>query len=146
MVKCPDCGQLWEKTSKRRSNRCAPCRSIFEKAYRARRKAEGRPIVSTKMPREYHVEYEKAYYSRPEIKIHRAALQRSYVRDPERRVRHEARWKVRRALLAGRLKRRPCEVCGETRVDAHHDDYTKPLDVRWLCRRHHFEHHSKTGG
>jgi hypothetical protein len=35
----------------------------------------------------------------------------------------------------------PCEVCKETNVDAHHDDYNKPLDVRWLCKKHHREHH-----
>jgi hypothetical protein len=28
-------------------------------------------------------------------------------------------------------------TCGEPRVDAHHDDYARPLDVRWLCRPHH---------
>lgn len=48
---------------------------------------------------------------------------------------------VNNAVRHGRLVRGPCEVCGEKKVDAHHDDYTKPLDVRWLCRKHHLELH-----
>jgi len=29
------------------------------------------------------------------------------------------------------------------KAEAHHDDYSRPLDVRWLCKRHHEEaHHS----
>ncbi len=36
------------------------------------------------------------------------------------------------------LEPQPCEVCGSTvRVVAHHDDYSKPLEIRWLCRSHH---------
>ena len=35
----------------------------------------------------------------------------------------------------------PCEVCGELKVEAHHDDYYKPFEVRWLCGHHHREHH-----
>ena len=45
------------------------------------------------------------------------------------------------SIRDGRLIRKPCEVCGEIKVDAHHDDYERPLDVRWLCRTHHSEHH-----
>lgn len=45
---------------------------------------------------------------------------------------------VRYALRTGRLHWKPCEVCGSDYwVDAHHDDYAKPLDVVWLCRKHH---------
>jgi hypothetical protein len=47
------------------------------------------------------------------------------------------------AIRDGRLIRQPCEVCGALNVEAHHDDYSKPLTVRWLCRRHHLEHHGK---
>ncbi len=31
----------------------------------------------------------------------------------------------------------PCEVCGDHRVERHHEDYTQPMHVRWLCREHH---------
>lgn len=56
--------------------------------------------------------------------------------------RKRAGWLVQNAICKGRLVRQPCEVCGTRRyVDAHHDDYTKPLDVRWLCRSHHQLHH-----
>lgn len=48
---------------------------------------------------------------------------------------------VSTAIRDGRLQRQPCEVCGDT-AQAHHDDYSKPLDVRWLCVKHHAEHHT----
>ena len=48
------------------------------------------------------------------------------------------------AIRNGSLQRGTCEVCGAERVDAHHDDYSKPLDVRWLCRRHHLQLHRGT--
>lgn len=52
---------------------------------------------------------------------------------------------VQRAKERGELKRQPCEVCGEVSVVAHHDDYAKPLDVRWLCRSHHQKWHIEHG-
>jgi hypothetical protein len=52
----------------------------------------------------------------------------------------------RQAILAvSKLKRQPCEVCGIIDADAHHDDYAKPTEVRWLCRSHHRKHHAKFG-
>lgn len=50
---------------------------------------------------------------------------------------------VKNAIRRGRLVRLPCEVCGAAKAQAHHDDYSKPLDIRWLCRAHHMEHHRK---
>jgi hypothetical protein len=49
---------------------------------------------------------------------------------------------VRSALRRGLLQRGVCEVCGEEKTDAHHDDYEQPRKVRWLCRRHHQQHHA----
>lgn len=49
------------------------------------------------------------------------------------------------AIRDGRLEKQPCEVCGEAQVHAHHDDYAKPLEVRWLCSKHHNEWHNVHG-
>lgn len=51
--------------------------------------------------------------------------------------------KVLNALVAGKIKKYPCEVCGAEPAEAHHDDYNRPLDVRWLCKQHHTEWHKK---
>ena len=45
------------------------------------------------------------------------------------------------AVRDGRLVRKPCGVCGAAKAQAHHDDYSQPLAVRWLCRAHHLAHH-----
>ena len=51
----------------------------------------------------------------------------------------------KRALINSTIKRGPCEACGYQHGEAHHDDYAKPLEVRWLCRSCHQKHHSKFG-
>lgn len=63
-------------------------------------------------------------------------LRRHRLRHPERAA---ARTAVSNAIRDGRLIRQPCEVCGSVKAQAHHDDYTKPLDVRWLCFKDHRE-------
>jgi hypothetical protein len=57
-------------------------------------------------------------------------------------LKHRVRALTRTYIARGVLIKQPCEVCGtEEKIEAHHDDYMKPLDVRWLCRFHHREHH-----
>lgn len=51
--------------------------------------------------------------------------------------------KVYTAIRNGSLKKKPCEICGETGAHAHHEDYRKPLDVKWLCALHHKDIHRK---
>ena len=59
--------------------------------------------------------------------------------NPEKYLAHIA---VQRALASGDVVKGRCEICGDPTVDAHHDDYRKPLAVRWLCRRHHTRVHA----
>lgn len=48
------------------------------------------------------------------------------------------------AIKSGKLLREPCEVCGSiSKIHAHHEDYSEPLEVVWLCKKHHIERHKE---
>jgi len=122
---------------------CLPCRRSNEREWREKRKAEGRPVVSTKLPREWHKQYEREYYSDPENKKRIAANMRRYAKDPRLQQKHKARWMTSRAIKLGRLLKTPCVACGESKSEAHHADYSKPLEVIWLCRACHSKTHQE---
>jgi len=50
------------------------------------------------------------------------------------------------AIRNKKIIKEPCEKCGSLITYAHHDDYSKPLTVRWLCDYHHREWHKINGG
>jgi len=54
-------------------------------------------------------------------------------KNPEKVAAHR---KVFVAKRNGTLKQEAC-FCGSTNTQAHHDDYSKPFQVRWLCKKHH---------
>ena len=143
---CRVCNNEYEATKhqiKRNSFICPSCRREYEKTWRESRRARGLKCCGNHT---WDEEKKKAYYAKhysdPIVKRRRADAQNRYRNDPKLRMRHEARWQARRAIKTGVLVKKPCEVCGSiTRVQAHHDDYFKPLEVRWLCAKHHLEHH-----
>jgi len=46
---------------------------------------------------------------------------------------------VNQLIDKGELIRKDCEICGKKRADAHHSDYSKPLQIKWLCHEHHMQ-------
>ena len=68
-----------------------------------------------------------------------SASSRYRKRFPEKIIAHRL---LNNSIKSGKLKRMPCELCGKPNSQAHHDDYSKPLEVRWLCVRHHQDHHN----
>lgn len=66
--------------------------------------------------------------------------------NPKAKWAHQA---LRSALSRGLIERGPCEVCGAIHgkdgaiIHGHHDDYDKPMAVRWLCPLHHRQHHAR---
>lgn len=67
----------------------------------------------------------------------REYLDRHIERYPEK---HAARLIVASAIKSGFIQRQPCVKCG-LKAQAHHEDYSKPLDVIWYCPKHHAERH-----
>ena len=84
--------------------------------------------------RERRRQKEKAWRAKhPEI--YRERIRRTKLKYPEK-VR--ARNTLNNAIQAGKLERQPCALCGKV-AQAHHRDYSKPLEVEWLCSVHHGE-------
>ena len=53
---------------------------------------------------------------------------------------------VNNAIKNKKLFKEPCCVCGATEnIHAHHDDYLKPLNIRWMCAMCHHRWHSLHG-
>ncbi len=89
-------------------------------------------------------EYIRAYYrEHPERRTKYGPAQRAYEHlryhsDPEYRFRKKARNAVCIRVARGTMTPEPCSLCGSSwGVCAHHNDYTRPLDVTWLCSEHH---------
>ena len=84
-------------------------------------------------------DYDRVYYQSP---VGKESHHRSYLKcrknNPDKR---KARDAVNHAITAGKLIRpSTCESCKEKKfVEGHHKDYSKPLDVDWLCLKCHRE-------
>ena len=148
---------------------CKECTSVYQKSYRARNRDEliayskaywrknkealkeyhrkyfqdNKENIMTKH-REYdknHLEqrreYNKKYYRTHPDRVKESG-NRYRRNNPEKRKAHLL---VQYAIRKGELLPQCCEYCGVQKAEAHHDDYNKPLEVRWLCHKCHMEWH-----
>lgn len=63
----------------------------------------------------------------------------------EEKVKANARSYANVYLKRGLLIKQPCNLCGSPDSQMHHEDYTKPLKVDWLCRPCHLKLHGVHG-
>jgi hypothetical protein len=62
---------------------------------------------------------------------------------PEFLQKRTAQQALKSAVRDGKLVRQPCEACAKNghvqygTSHGHHEDYSKPLEVIWLCSLHH---------
>jgi len=99
----------------------------------------------------------KVYDKKRAILPHRVKAREDYAKSPHgkeicgavkkrwidrNKEKHAAHWAIRNAIKRGKMQQKPCEKCGAQKAHAHHHDYSKPLDVVWLCPPHHKQAHA----
>lgn len=132
------------KSPRSRSGRAWKCKSCIKAAVKKNREAN----------KEYYLMYDRERANMPS----RVAARKAYAktnaakqsmakgnakwvtRNPEKRAAHIV---VGNAIRDGRLTKQRCAECGSEKAQAHHEDYSKPLDVTWLCAGCHAAHHKK---
>ena len=82
------------------------------------------------------------YMQRPDVRNRATQYKAEYNRTVHR-YKREANTALSNAVRDGRVKKLPCFICGKLNVQGHHPSYDLPLDVVWLCIKHHVEIHSK---
>lgn len=89
-------------------------------------------------------EYDRKRCKEPKRRSYMSMVSRQWrLKNPEGYKAHTA---IGNAIRDGKIARMPCEVCGNKMSHAHHDDYSKPFDVKWLCALHHHRLHATKNG
>ncbi|HJV75392.1 MAG TPA: hypothetical protein VJ654_14290 [Noviherbaspirillum sp.] len=70
---------------------------------------------------------------------HKKALSKYFSSNPKKYQAHNI---LNAAIRDKKIEKWPCQICGSAKVEGHHADYDKPLDVVWLCNKHHREAHA----
>lgn len=130
--------KLWQKANPERV-----------KEFRAKRLA-----ADPEYERRYHAEWrernrEKVRATQRGVNRRRYDKIREYLQSDEQAPKQVARFALNAAVKAGRIKKpATCERCKQVtttrRMHGHHEDYSKPLDVKWLCSICHGKEHRKT--
>ena len=124
-----DLSEYWKCSYRKEGylGQCKDCDRLKNRLYRERNKEKSK-------------EKYKRYYQlhKEEIKKKRLDWYHSH------KNKFSAHQKVKNALFRGDLIKLSCQECGDKKSLAHHPDYSKPLEVIWLCSKHHMRlHHGK---
>ena len=90
--------------------------------------------------REKELARKKAYHATDRGRaVLYASIERYRKKYPEKL---RARQMIQAQVRAGEIEKLNC-LCGAKGTQAHHEDYSKPLEVIWLCSTCHGQRHSR---
>jgi hypothetical protein len=134
---CVDCGEVkpFEDFYRNRgmkdgrANRCKACQRVVTATWKRKNAEHVRAVL--RRWKEQNPDAVRGHYSGWRE------------RNREKLLAHRA---VKAAVRSGRLSRpEACESCERVapRLEAHHADYAKQLEVKWLCRSCHLAEHKE---
>lgn len=149
MLQCRKCLELKDESEFYPSNitgrakHCKACRDAYMREYHKKNYEKRKVQARERMRRWRENNPEKARKATTEAYSKRADKIRDYQKEKYKVNQRQivARRIAGNAKKRGLLKEQPCHICGATKVEMHHDDYDKPLDVKWMCPKHHKRHH-----
>lgn len=144
MKTCKNCGEtkplqeFYSQPSSKdgRFSKCKSCIRVYDAARLAENKKN--PEWVEKELIRHRKAAAKSAANGYKSKRHEKGYEKWLKKNPDKRKAHNM---VGNAIKSGKLIKCPCEICGEIKSEAHHDDYSKPLNVRWFCKKHHHDHH-----
>lgn len=142
MKTCIICGKLKDDSlfyyqNKKDTGTCKDCYKERARKYRAENIESCREYDRERGKTEERKARCRDYNKKNPDKIRE--IKQAYLdRNPQKRKAHIASGN---ALRDGKIKKEKCIICGSFDVEKHHYDYSKPLNVIWLCDKHHKEHH-----
>ena len=142
---CSYCGQRRDREKFATGRMCKLCKTKYDKERYLEKKVDidfrMREYGSTEQGRKVNRRASTKYGKTRNRIVSQIHWYERLKEDPEAYAeflrKHRTNNAVHNALKRGTLMKGVCEVCGDPNVHAHHDDYDKPLEVRWLCPLHH---------
>jgi hypothetical protein len=146
-MKCKKCGLVKNEDDFYRGD--STCKECRKEGVRANRKK--------------NIEYYREFDRKRAMLPHRVAAREAYKKTDAGKKsikKSQEKWKknnllkraanvmVGNAVRDGKLlKPKKCSCCGKrsSMIHGHHDDYYKPLEVRWLCTNCHTKWHKENG-
>lgn len=142
--KCTECKKNYPLSSFTKGNdkdhktyRCKNCAKRYRKnhSFRARENRRKYFLKNREKERLYRKNYYQEHREEALLKVKRFQID-----EPEK---YKARNSANYAKKIGKLQPKPCSVCGNLEINMHHNNYSEPLKVVWLCRKHHKRLHIK---
>jgi len=120
------------RMASQRLNKCKECTKADVRLNRAKKLEQYRQYDRGRAMRPDRVEARLEYRKTEQGKqVKRKADEKYYQRCPEK---YKARVTLNNAVRDGKISKPSTCACGRSgRIEAHHEDYSKPLEVSWLC-------------
>lgn len=122
-------------------SQCKSCKKSYQNKYRKENIEYVRQYDRNRPNKEQR--YINDYVRRKSIKYKEAKNKNAKKYNEKNKLKKSAHSKVQCAIETGKLIKEKCKVCGNEKTHGHHEDYSKPLEVIWLCHKHHMEIHKK---